>query len=1410
MADALWNSVVLHWNSRGSIGGTDAVDNSVVDHTPTYVGGLTLTDVQRLFQRTTLGPFDGTDDRVNFPDSTSWNPDFASSGGYVIEARFRSGASVTGQFPLVSKWDAAGGQASWHIEVRNGQLRFLASTDGSTADVDLEAGTIAVSTDYEVAIQIETDGTVRMFVDGTQVGTSTISSAVFDGTSVLALGAYAVIPSGSYFNGHLYEVRITKGNTRYTSGGYTTQNHSWEGEVINVPGPASTGDPFWLDVPTFFPFDTTNQFNNLGSLGGVANGPQAIQTAVENNRGGAYRNPNGTGTVELETPVGTLPNVGEEDFTIEFWMRIEDIGTGSVGEQYVNFAEPPGGGSGIAADNYFQMDTRNNQLRVSLINTNGNGVIGSPPAPPPISLNTWHHFAFCVDKFGIGRLFIDGAVVRVGVSATRFSDYNFTGERCWFFKRIFDNNNHSRGTVSEFRITNRARYTEAFTPLAEPMAETTDDHRYWRVRSLANFGNGVVSAARVQLLDDSDTDIALLANSPGRVAIAGSEFGGFPAANAFDDADGTAWASSGGGGADPNAWVGIDLGAGNEKSVVGFSVKARTDNSPDQLFAQAILEWSNDGVVWNEQFTSIQVGGRDSNADPNLGDEFYFYSEGARPVGNTALHWRLLIEQRPASNAYTIAELEMFNPALQDIGQLGGFPGYGASSTGFGGTPDKLNDGITSGNSAWWASQSNAVTDDEFITHSVDPGNEIELVGYAITARDTDNLWDDQTPTHHRLQKSNGDNWTDVVVTIAAPAFGQGERQAYGAGPIGDPSRITTMALQAGLAASAVSDSRYTTLTAQVGARSNTVSDSRVSALVAQAGLSPSQSSDSRVSAVVAQAGAVKQQVGNQYYRIRSLAGKATGPVSVAEIEFFNELGENVSARFLRPLNSYISGSDDTVNLAEDAFDGANGTYWATDALVGHGHADAWVGVDFGSVVREDVVSFRVRARDDNAGAEEFPVQWILETSTDGIAWSTVFTTINTGGEVSGDPALVEADQEFTFTSHTFDPPTTEAAYWRILMTDNPGASTIFSGVRARFLINQTTFGDGAFLAQSANANGPSNLQAGVAVPWESLNTVEDAIIHVPPTKREYDGFYWQAKDAPIAANETPTAFKLQKSNGEDAWVDVIDTTTTAFLPNERKAFSTIPGFAFLLNVLFQSDFEGVDGQTNFSGMDDSFFNHVITPIGAASITDLSPQFGVTALDVRDAAEAIEVIRQGNEFHFLDGDFTIEFFIAMDSQNSAWHMGVFDPTGDNRQWGIQSSSGGSALRFFTSTDGINVTEPLGGAISNVFSSGSGGAMRHVAIVRAGSTLAAFVNGTRDEVNTNFTDTLFAAEANLVIGGISGTYSGESRMDAIRIIAGEAVYDPTATTLIVPIEYYPVQVIPTNPLSFNLPIINTQI
>lgn len=200
-------SLLLHFD--GSDSSTKFDDDSLNSHVVTAVGDAHIDIAQKKFG-VAAGLFDGTGDYLTIPD----NQVFEFGGGaFTIEGWVRFSAVATAGF--VAK-GIAGSTFSWQLTYSAGNLVFSSSTAGVVASTTISnAWTPNANIWYHFAVT-RSGTSLRMFIDGVQIGTTqTNSDTFFDGAGLVYVAASQ--NAANPLNGRLDEVRITKGVARYTT-----------------------------------------------------------------------------------------------------------------------------------------------------------------------------------------------------------------------------------------------------------------------------------------------------------------------------------------------------------------------------------------------------------------------------------------------------------------------------------------------------------------------------------------------------------------------------------------------------------------------------------------------------------------------------------------------------------------------------------------------------------------------------------------------------------------------------------------------------------------------------------------------------------------------------------------------------------------------------------------------------------------------------------------------------------------------------------------------------------------------------------------------------------------------------------------------------------------------------------------
>lgn len=200
---------VLLLHMDGADGSTTFTDE--YGKTITVVGNAQIDTAQSKFGGAS-GLFDGTGDCITAPSGTDF--DFTGNFTLEVQARFAAFGSVQG---LIARRASSAVYAPFNLYVDNsGNVGFVASQDGSSWAVNILGGSpLSTSTWYHIAAT-RNGNVYTVWVDGSSIGSSTVSGALMSSTSSVVIGAGAANADFSA-NGHLDEVRITKGTARYTS-----------------------------------------------------------------------------------------------------------------------------------------------------------------------------------------------------------------------------------------------------------------------------------------------------------------------------------------------------------------------------------------------------------------------------------------------------------------------------------------------------------------------------------------------------------------------------------------------------------------------------------------------------------------------------------------------------------------------------------------------------------------------------------------------------------------------------------------------------------------------------------------------------------------------------------------------------------------------------------------------------------------------------------------------------------------------------------------------------------------------------------------------------------------------------------------------------------------------------------------
>lgn len=218
VTDSYWSNVVFLVSADGNDASPALADEGPIGHTITLLNDAQKDTAQKKFGTASL-LLDGVDSYGRAADHASWE---FGSGDFTIEAfmRLDAAANLVSGHTICSQWTSTSAQRGWRFLFINNALSFRFTTDGlaGTQVTTDRAWTPTRGQWYHVAVS-RSGNSLRLFIDGVQQGaTVTTSATIFNSTTFMRIGAEdAAGVLTNVFNGHLDELRITKGVGRYTA-----------------------------------------------------------------------------------------------------------------------------------------------------------------------------------------------------------------------------------------------------------------------------------------------------------------------------------------------------------------------------------------------------------------------------------------------------------------------------------------------------------------------------------------------------------------------------------------------------------------------------------------------------------------------------------------------------------------------------------------------------------------------------------------------------------------------------------------------------------------------------------------------------------------------------------------------------------------------------------------------------------------------------------------------------------------------------------------------------------------------------------------------------------------------------------------------------------------------------------------
>ena len=218
-------------------------------------------------------------------------------------------------------------------------------------------------------------------------------------------------------------------------------------DPANVKSYPANQDPFVNNVSLMLSMDGANNSTTFidssqNALAVTAVGNTKISTD-QSKFGGASAYFDGTGDYLSFT--GGMPSGAGTEFTIECWVRLDDLA------DYRVITRKVGG-----IDFYVAPD--------GSISVGRSGVVGiAASATGLIAAGTWYHIAVTRDTSNNYKIYVNGTQVASGTNS-----FSVTAATTIGFP-AFSGPHYFKGYIDDFRVTNALRYTANFTPPTAPL-----------------------------------------------------------------------------------------------------------------------------------------------------------------------------------------------------------------------------------------------------------------------------------------------------------------------------------------------------------------------------------------------------------------------------------------------------------------------------------------------------------------------------------------------------------------------------------------------------------------------------------------------------------------------------------------------------------------------------------------------------------------------------------------------------------------------------------------------------------------------------------------------------------------------------------------------------------------------------
>jgi hypothetical protein len=201
-------SVLLHF--EGANGSTSFTDSGPLGLAVSAIGNAQISTAQSKFGGSSL-LLDGAGDRISIAAGTHFS---FGTGAWTIEFWIKTSQTDQTWGLMLNRTLDSATQFSWGYNYNSsGTIRLV-----ERLAVKIEPTATGMNNgNWNHVAMTRSSNTVRLFLNGTQIGSYTTSYNFWDSTTALLLGGFYSGAGGEDIDGYVDELRITKGVARYTA-----------------------------------------------------------------------------------------------------------------------------------------------------------------------------------------------------------------------------------------------------------------------------------------------------------------------------------------------------------------------------------------------------------------------------------------------------------------------------------------------------------------------------------------------------------------------------------------------------------------------------------------------------------------------------------------------------------------------------------------------------------------------------------------------------------------------------------------------------------------------------------------------------------------------------------------------------------------------------------------------------------------------------------------------------------------------------------------------------------------------------------------------------------------------------------------------------------------------------------------